>query len=236
MRTQAFIFGFFLLSPLLACEGEEHTEQIQVPGDLERLVIDTGAGDIAVYGDDCEWVEVYVEMSRDAELDWEVDGKVLYIDPDCVGLACASDFFVTVPFGVEVEVSTGAGDVKVADMRAGVWIDTGAGDVDLERLSGRRLEVDTGSGDVQGRRLSVEKVRLDTGAGDVDAVWSDAPGSLLVDTGAGDVDLSLPHGDYDIDVDTGVGKVDIQGLGRDSASPHRVRVDTGAGDVTLRGH
>lgn len=229
-------WGIALALALGGCEGESRTEQIHVPGDLHRLEIDSGAGDVAVYGDDCEDVEIFAVVGAHEELEWSLDGGVLRINPDCVGLFCGGgDLIVTVPYDVEVDVSTGAGDVTVADIVAPVWADTGAGNVEIDRVGGQRLEVDTGSGDVDARGLDVDDALFDTGAGDVDAVFVSPPNEILADTGAGNVDIAVPRGAYRIDVDTGAGDVDIDHLSHDSASPRRVRIDTDAGDVDLRG-
>jgi hypothetical protein len=228
--------GLVLALALGGCEGESRTEHIQIPGDLERLEIDNGAGDVAVYGDDCEHVEVYAVVGAHDELDWSLEGGVLRINPDCTGLFCgAGDVIVTVPYDVEVDVSTGAGDVTVADILAPVWVDAGAGDVEIDRVGSHSLQADTGSGDIDAHHIDVEDAMFDTGAGNVDALFTSPPRELLVDTGAGDVDIAVPRGGYRIEIDTGAGDVDIDDLSHDSSSPNRIHIDTGAGNVDLRG-
>lgn len=238
--TRRFSTALFLVPALLllaSCEGHHKTETVQIEvGEIHKVVVESGAGDVQVYGDDCEFVEIYAALDEEDELDYEVRDGVLYVDPDCTGfLGCGADFIITVPFETSAEVSTGAGDVKVADLSGSVWIDTGAGDVDVDRLASPTLEVDTGSGDVEGTGLRVSEALFDTGAGDVEATWVQKPDEVIADTGAGDVDLWLPRGNYDISVDTGAGDYDRDNLGDDSSSKRRIRVDTGAGDVTLTG-
>lgn len=161
------LVGALALS-LSACEGHRYSETFSVDATgLYRLQVDSGAGDVAVYGDDCEEIQIF---SNAVSLDYEVFDGSLILDGG------AGDLLITVPYSFDVEVDTGAGDTAVADTGGNVWIDSGAGDVELY-LPGHAyvLDIDTGAGDLNVTGIvhspdAEHWVVIDTGAGDVDIV------------------------------------------------------------------
>jgi DUF4097 and DUF4098 domain-containing protein YvlB len=167
-HAPALLSALALAACLTGCEGHRFTETFAVDAtELWRLQVDSGAGDVAVYGDDCESVQIF---SNNVSLDYEVVDGSLILDGG------AGDMLITVPYSFQVEVDTGAGDTTVADTEGSVWIDSGAGDVELY-LPGNAyvLDIDTGAGDVNvsgvAHSSSADRwIVIDTGAGDVDIV------------------------------------------------------------------
>src|SRR5512146_1914714 len=123
-------------------------------------------------------------------------------------------------------VSTGSGNVKVAQNDGDVRANTGSGDVILDGISGN-VNGETGSGNITLAMTGPGTVRLGTGSGDVTA--RNVKGGLRIHTGSGNV---TADGDVtsDWNMETGSGDVRIQ-------LPQTARFDlaaqTGSGDLRI---
>jgi hypothetical protein len=139
-------------------------------------------------------------------------------------------------------------------------IDAGAGDVNIEGLETKKLEINGGAGDIRGNDIYVHhEVDIDGGVGNVyfkkvvlnnttidSGVGNvDVEGSLLgktdIDCGVGNVDLNLEGttDDYNIKVDKGLGNVKINGekysdLNWNNLSAgNSLDIDGGVGDISI---
>jgi len=123
-------------------------------------------------------------------------------------------------------VSTGSGNVKVAQNDGDVRANTGSGDVILDGISGN-VNGETGSGNITLAMTGPGTVRLGTGSGDVTA--RNVKGGLRIHTGSGNV---TADGDVtsDWNMETGSGDVRVQ-------LPQSARFDlaaqTGSGDLRI---
>lgn len=127
-------------------------------------------------------------------------------------------------------VSTGSGDVTLADVEADVEVDTGSGGVKVARIFGPKVSIDTGSGRVVMEEVDTRDLVVDTGSGSVRAERVRADGAR-VDTGSGSVVLALDHmGDGRFDIDTGSGSITLLVPERASAE---VEADTGSGGIQV---
>ena len=126
---------------------------------------------------------------------------------------CSADWSVVVPPGVDVGVSTSAGDVELVGVTGDVTVTTSVGHV---RLSGAPTTAD-----------------LRSSVGGVTAVLSKPPDLLRVDSSVGDVDLTLPAGEaYAVRADGGMSEVSTD-VRVDDASDYVVEVRTSVGSVRI---
>jgi len=114
---------------------------------------------------------------------------------------------VRVPEEYNVEFSSGAGNVVIADVNGIISGRTGAGNIDIKNVQGV-VEVTSGAGNI-----NVE--------GDLDRV--------KVDTGAGNVNLNGVYGA--VKATTGAGNIFAEILGQPEEASH---LRSGAGNVTVR--
>ncbi|NBC19207.1 MAG: DUF4097 family beta strand repeat protein [Bacteroidetes bacterium] len=114
---------------------------------------------------------------------------------------------VRVPTEYNVEFSSGAGNVSIADVQGTVDGRTGAGNIDVKSVLGI-VEVTSGAGNI-----NVE--------GDLDRVH--------VETGAGNINLGGVYGA--VKATTGAGNISAEILGQPEQASH---LRSGAGNVTVR--
>lgn len=138
------------------------------------------------------------------------------------------------------------------------YINTGAGDLQIDRLEAEDLTINAGAGNVRGNNITADKTRLDGGVGNItltgvsfnDADLKCGVGSMRLDgtlqgdnkldCGIGDIDLELEGSreDYDIDVDSGIGTIRVDGqkvseLDQDNDASNSLNVNGGIGKVTI---
>lgn len=108
----------------------------------------------------------------------------------------------------------------------GVWIRTGAGEIDVEGMAGEML-IETGAGDVDVDRHE-GKVTVITSAGDVEI--EDVTGPVSATTKAGDVDLDRVRGT--IDARTSAGDIHATMVGPYTGT---IIAETSVGDLRVMG-
>ncbi len=110
-------------------------------------------------------------------------------------------------------------------------LDAGAGNITIDGLHTKRLEINAGAGNIDGEGLTADKVSVDGGVGNVtldDVKFTDA----VFDCGVGKLDIS---GSLigDTDISCGVGSVDLDLTG--NVNNYSFKVDSGLGAVRLNG-
>jgi len=113
-----------------------------------------------------------------------------------------------------------------------VKIDAGAGNIEIEALKTKELELDLGAGEVSVRELvTTKETDIDGGAGSI-TIQSASLHNLDFDMGIGEVRLvSEITGNSDIDF--GVGETNITLLG--DLNDYQIRMNRGLGEATLDG-
>ena len=185
---------------------------------------------------------------------WHNTRSGVAVTPQChffVG-NCSFDFHVVVPGGKGARISTGSGNLTLANLSGPVSAETGSGDIHAENISdagsmttgsgdvsgvtvsGARVAFKTGSGNIAIATLSGTNVVASTGSGDITLTFSTVPGHVRVDSGSGNVTLMLPPGNtsYRVITTTDSGNRSIT-LPTNSASPHVITVTTGSGDISI---
>jgi len=165
---------------------------------------------------------------------------------------CSFDFHAVVPVGKRALISTGSGDVTLANLSGPVIAGTGSGNIRAENIPDA-VSMETGSGDVSGATVSGAKVTVKTGSGnisiegltgahviasagsgDITLTFTKVPDRVHVDNGSGNVTLMLPPGNTQYQVnataDSGNRLVTVP---TNSASPHVITVSDGSGNISI---
>lgn len=166
-----------------------------------------------------------------------LEGGVLRLEAECptfVTAGCSVDYRVEAPAGVAVRVTTDRGSVSVAGVTGMVEVDSGAGNVRLDRTRGP-ARVETSAGNVDGVEIVAEYLDATTDAGRIRLSLAEPPGRLGLKTGAGNIDVALPAapGGYRVTTDTGAGQVDV-GVEQNPGGNRAVSATTGAGNIRVR--
>jgi DUF4097 and DUF4098 domain-containing protein YvlB len=233
---------------------ERTTHQV-IPGPVETVQFDAGAGDILIVptsGDDVRIDSSAKGALHTPRLRAVKEGLMVRMNGNCPAISfgpCRASIVMHVPTGTKIDVRSGSGDLTASGLSGSVRMETGSGDVDASGLTGdadlrtssgdvnvRGLGGDvalrTASGDLNGEDLSAETVQAVTSSGDVGLDFRQAPRDVDAATASGDVDISLPTGQtYRVEADTGSGDRNV--IGDDPDSPRIVRARTSSGDVTV---
>jgi DUF4097 and DUF4098 domain-containing protein YvlB len=185
---------------------------------------------------------------------WHTTASGVAVTPQChffVG-NCSFDFHAVVPEGKRALISTGSGDVALANLSGPVSAGTGSGNIHAENISGAGTMA-TGSGDVSGTTVSGARVAFktgsgniaitalaganvvaSTGSGDIALTFTTVPGHVRVDSGSGNVTLMLPPGNtaYQVNATTDSGNRSVT-LPTNPASQHVITVTDGSGDISI---
>lgn len=112
-----------------------------------------------------------------------------------------------------------------------VEIDAGAGDMRVDALSAKDLELSLGAGKILFTDLNVSgKAEIDGGAGAIDIQYGTIR-NLDLDMGVGELNLTARLNGKN-EIDCGVGKVDLTLIDTEAYS---IRLDKGIGEATFRG-
>jgi DUF4097 and DUF4098 domain-containing protein YvlB len=202
--------------------------------DLEVVSDDVGEGVFMVYKKaKARDAEAARELLAKAEIVFKREGDRIVVErkstrgmgSDFVSKGWVNvDVTATLPAGLDLDISSGSGDIETDERAGEMVIRTGSGDVRVDG-SGGRLDMGTGSGDIT--VISARgSVRFSTGSGDVDA--ESLSGPVSGSTGSGDV--TIERALDDLTLSTGSGDVEVE-ESRGAAS-----INTSSGDITLSGH
>lgn len=128
---------------------------------------------------------------------------------------------ITVPTASSVRADTGGADVTGQGRFAAVTVNSGSGDIELDKIESGELKV--GSGDVEVETIAAS-IKVKAGSGDVRL--GPVGGSCDVASGSGDI--TLEGVDDTLKVKTGSGDVIVKRGGE------RVEVMAGSGDLTVQ--
>ena len=219
-RTTAALVALTIL-PMAACGGATTTDEVSYTIDqpVTALVVDARAASVAIDAGDGPVTVTEKHRYSDAKpaTAHRVDGRTLRLTESGCGkddVRCETEFHVRIPSATTAQITAHAGAVKIHGL---------AGDV----------HVSTEAGAVEGTSLSGDTVIVKTQAGATSLEFTEAPSMLQATTEVGAVEVHVP-GDtaYAVEVDTDVGKSTVS-VGKDPASPHRIRVSTQVGAVSI---
>ena len=202
------------LSPVATTGADAVLVQTEA-GDVQLIAIEAGTARIEAHihaetEERAEATRIRAEVSREGRLEISVDwpGGHRRSNESC-------DIVARIPRVHGVWVRTGAGDIEVEGMAGDMLIETGAGDVHIDHHEGK-VSVTTSAGDVEIENVT-GPVSATTKAGDVDL--EHIRGSIDASTSAGDIHAAMV-GPYDgtIIARTRVG--DLRILGREYHEKH----------------
>ena len=205
-----------------ALSRETRTTTYEVRGQLEAITLDLGSADATVVGAGgrssvgVRYVDRFA-FDRPAETSRSVRDGELHIRsrcPDAMLSPCTTGFRVTVPDNVPLTVLTSSGSVRFDGFRGSARVQTGSGDVSIERYCGFALSARADTGDVSaGAACAFERLELRSRTGDVRAL--------------------VPAGRYRVDADTDTGVRRLRGVTAVDDSPFQVLAISDTGDVTV---
>jgi hypothetical protein len=199
------------------------------------VYLDTSGGDVSVRGTPEAGARVVVTSTfSDLESTWDLRFDE---EPHAVRIvahrrsAAAWPHHFTLKFEIQtprqtsLELKTGGGDVRMADLEGTFRLKTSGGDVNVSDAKGN-LDAETSGGDMRVRQLSGDLV-LHTSGGDI---WAeDIGGRVDVHTSGGDVVVSLLRGNAQGgDIATTGGDIHVA---LDPAVNLDVEASAGGGDV-----
>lgn len=236
----AAVAGALSLAPLSQEGGigrvEERTEQIFTVDEAPVLGVDNFAGDITVRPGESGQVRIVVtkraaNSNRLNAIDINMEERddevrIRASKPSGLTSNVSVDFEIYVPAGAELDLETGAGNVRVNDVEGEVAAHTGAGNVQVEGATGP-VALDTGAGNVRYEGEPMDRCTFKTGTGNVTLVLpGDVDAEVELSTGIGNIDL----GGFDVAGD--VSRTEVEGrigTGEDAT----IRAETGAGNINL---
>jgi hypothetical protein len=225
-----------IASALLACafavpthaEDCEHSAQRTANSagpDIERVVVEAGAGDLVVRGAEGRDVKVdgkacasSTKLLDEIRLEIRRDGNTVFVRtlmPDMsLGLFGSHnahmDVTVAVPKTATLKIQDSSGDLEVTDVQAAAIQDS-SGDQTLERIAGD-LDVADSSGEIKIVGVG-GGLRLKDSSGDVDI--NEVAGDVVVDVdSSGDLDIRRITGGVHILNDSS-GDIEIHDVKRD---------------------
>src|SRR5215831_6972799 len=167
---------------------------------------------------------------------WHNTRSGVIVTPRCHFVAgnCSFDFHAVVPGGKRAHMSTGSGNVTLANLSGPVSASTGSGDISGNAVSGANVAVKTGSGNISITGLAGANVTAGTGSGDITLTFTEVPAHVRVSTGSGNVSLVLPRGNtlYQVNANTDSGGRVVT-VPTSSASQHVITVSAGSGNITI---
>lgn len=190
----------------------EHKRMVEIEGDADgRLELESALGDMEIRGVPGNTVRLRVEIheAEPGDISVELSHGRLRLTSASDNPGAIGDVWAEVPADLDLELSTGYGDMDVSSMNGSrrIILETGLGTITAEDLEGvEELEMSTGKGDLRlGPVKSMQMADLSTGMGGI-KVRDAQVEELEVGSGMGgidflDCDLGLVSGG------TGMGKV-----------------------------
>lgn len=140
-----------------------------------------------------------------------------------------------------VSIETGAGKVNIEKMSTKqLYLNLGAGKVDINQLNVlENAKIDGGAGEINIHAISIHNLDLDMGFGKL-SLSSKLIGNNKIDSGVGKMNLSLKGvlDDYKISLDKGIGAAKINGKTMEDSTTYgngnnKLDIDGGIGSIDI---
>jgi hypothetical protein len=217
----------FIVSCSNSQSQEEKTVEKSFDG-ISSIDLSTAAGDCVIKKGNTDAVQVKVTYTYDDDdftPKMEKSGSRLGLEEKFHGRnsSGSSKWELTVPDGLEIEFSSGSGDLVLSDLKGEMDFNSGSGDAHIDDFEGE-LKGNSGSGDFHMKNVKGE-IKINSGSGDHHI--SDSELMAKANTGSGDVEVNDSKGGYKLN--TGSGDVEA---GRIALSEDG-NFNTGSGDVEV---
>jgi len=216
---------------------------------VKHIRINTAAGDCDIKKGTGANVDVELKYSYDASSyspRFDQSGDRLTIGETRTGKDYhgGANWTITVPDGVEIDFSTGSGNLAINGLTINIDARTGSGDIQIADVKGE-VDANTGSGNIDVNEF-VGNAKLNTGSGTADI--SEAEGKLDLNCGSGNIKLSQCKAYFKINTGSGninADKITLTDYGRFNTGSGRARVtlaetpkfdlslNSGSGDAEL---
>jgi hypothetical protein len=215
---------------------EETTEQTFTVGEMPTLEVDNFAGNITIRSGESGQMRATVTKRAnntnrleqiEVDLIEQDDGlRIETSQPRPMPGYMAVDIEILVPDDTQVDVSDGAGNVRINGVRGGIRAFSGAGNVRVEGATGP-VSLETGAGQIDYEGEPEGDCTFQNGAGSITLrLPSDVNANVELTTGVGNIDL----GGFDVDGQVSRTEVDgVIGTGEDAT----IDAHAGAGSITL---
>ena len=207
----------------------------------ENLILETGAAEVNIVQGGIN--DAYLIETNIQDLDIDDDERILSIhDGSSMFMDEKAWIRITIPDGHvfnDVEIDTGAGTLDIEKLTTDYLdMDIGAGEVTINQISvPKQAGISTGAGRVFIGNCLMMNADLDLGTGEV-TVNGELMGESKVNCGIGKVDLVLTGDDYTIDFDSGVGEANLNGQvmheGTYGNGRNIIEIDGGIGEISVR--
>lgn len=250
MKTLTIFLTILFIIPVFAADYTETRNLSLDSEDIEKLIIDCGAGYLKVTGNkNLDEIEVTARIEID-NIDPERAEKLLekYLNLSLKSRGNRAiltstfertdsffsfifnknanvtvDLIVEIPARLHVDIDDGSGFIEIRDILDGIRIDDGSGYIEINDTNGD-INIDDGSGDIDIENV-VGDVDIDDGSGDVNL--KNTKGDIIVNDGSGEIYAFEIDGN--VRVDDGSGSINIDGVEEDV-----IIEDAGSGSVSIR--
>ncbi|MDF2176700.1 hypothetical protein P2G88_00365 [Aliiglaciecola sp. CAU 1673] len=208
--------GLLAVAPLSA----EETKELSAPAQqLQKLVIDAGAGDLQVRGVQALseiTAKVRIYCPKDHPIDADDYWFELQVDGDQARLFSKGhnrhddlhmDLQVSMPYHLSLYVGDGSGSMDIENIGGQVKIDDGSGDARIHNIA-KTLRVDDGSGDLDIYGIG-SNVTIHDGSGEI--VLASVTGDAEVRDNSGDMEINAISGN--LDIEDGSGNIQVRAVG-----------------------
>jgi DUF4097 and DUF4098 domain-containing protein YvlB len=215
--------GWFTIFPTRIQGGlgtvSEVSERTYTVGSTPSLTVQNFAGGITVRAGAAG--QIQVSVTKKGTTTASLDSIQVAMNPQDGGLSIQTtrsgiagnlsvQLEIVAPADALLDLHTGAGSIDVSGFANGAKVDSGAGSLTIQDVTGA-LDAHTGAGslDVRGATGSA---RLNTGAGSI-SYQGTPQGNCRFETGTGSIQLALPAGlNATVDLGTGVGDIQLGGF------------------------
>ncbi|MEU9303349.1 hypothetical protein [Streptomyces sp. NPDC048269] len=186
------------------------------------------------------------EVGYRAEVSWSLEaptieqswlGDTLRLTPHCpgagswvtAGAGCSVRLRVTVPLGIPVKVTAGAGRVSLSGLGGNVDAQVDSGQVDITGLRGA-LRAEIGSGRLRAADLTSAQADIRVGSGRADTAFIAPPDHVTARVGSGHLALTVPAATrFRVRCEAGAGHCGIPDALRDPGSPRTLDIEAASG-------
>ncbi|HZY81746.1 MAG TPA: DUF4097 family beta strand repeat-containing protein [Cyclobacteriaceae bacterium] len=199
---------------------------------VKRIRINTASGDCEIKKGTGSSVEVelkhsYDEGSYTPRFDQSGDRLTIGETHGYKNHNGGANWKITVPDGIEIDFSTGSGNLAVNGLTINVDARTGSGDIQLAEIKGD-IDASTGSGNIEMNEY-VGRAKLNTGSGTAEV--SEAEGELDLNCGSGNIRLSQCKAYFRVNTGSGsinAEKITLSDIGRFNTGSGRAKVTLAA--------
>lgn len=197
----------------------------ETPQPIE-LYVENNAGEITITAADVDRTDVTITGKHADEFVVEQrNDKIQIVSPKSgmgflKGGGSTAEVVVVMPAHGTVTIKAGSADTSVRGEVAGLWVNTGSGELEVELVNGP-TEIQSGSGDLRLGELRGD-TRIKSGSGDIVVIRCS---ETVVSTGSGDVDIRKVDGR--LAAKTGSGDVQVGEASTD------LSLATGSGDLSV---